>query len=46
VIALFNVDGTMYDTDNTCLHEGGLLRDGVLEGEVVTCPWHMCEFNV
>ena len=45
-IALFNVNGTIYATDNTCLHQGGPLGEGVLEGEVVTCPWHMWEYNV
>jgi nitrite reductase (NADH) small subunit len=45
-IALFNVDGKVYAIDNTCLHRGGPLGDGTLEGEVVTCPWHMWEYNV
>jgi len=46
VIALFNVGGKIYALDNTCLHQGGPLGEGRLEGEVVTCPWHMWEFNV
>jgi len=45
-IALFNVGGQVYAVDNTCLHQGGPLGDGLLEGEVVTCPWHFWEFNV
>ncbi len=45
-IALFNVGGTVYATDNTCLHRGGPLGEGTLEGEVVTCPWHLWEYNV
>ncbi len=45
-IALFNVDGTVFATDNTCLHRGGPLGEGMLEGEVVTCPLHMWEYNV
>jgi nitrite reductase/ring-hydroxylating ferredoxin subunit len=45
-IALFNVGGKVYAMDNTCLHRGGPLGDGTLEGEVVTCPWHMWEYNV
>jgi nitrite reductase/ring-hydroxylating ferredoxin subunit len=36
VIALFNVDGKLYATDSTCLHHGGPLGQGPLEGEVVT----------
>ena len=45
-IALFNVEGTIYATDNTCLHRGGPLGEGELMGEVVTCPWHQWEYNV
>jgi 3-phenylpropionate/trans-cinnamate dioxygenase ferredoxin component len=46
LIALFNVDGKIYALDNTCLHQGGPLGEGMLEGDVVTCPWHMWEYNV
>ena len=45
-IALFNVDGQVFALDNACLHQGGPLGEGMLEGEVVTCPWHFWEFNV
>jgi nitrite reductase/ring-hydroxylating ferredoxin subunit len=45
-IALFNVAGTIYATDNTCLHQGGPLGEGELMGEVVICPWHQWEYNV
>jgi nitrite reductase (NADH) small subunit len=45
-VALFNVGGKIYALDNTCLHQGGPLGEGLLEGEVVTCPWHFWEFNV
>ena len=45
-IALYNVGGKIYATHNTCLHEGGPLGEGFLEGEIVGCPWHMWEYNV
>jgi len=45
-IALYNVAGKIYATDNTCLHHGGPLAEGTLEGEIITCPWHMWEYNV
>lgn len=45
-IAIFNVGGTIYALDNTCLHRGGPLGEGMLEGGVVTCPWHMWEYDV
>jgi len=45
-VAVFNVEGSYYAIDNTCLHRGGPLGEGELEGEVVTCPWHGWEYNV
>jgi len=45
-VALFNVNGEVYATDNTCLHQGGPLGEGMLEGDVITCPWHMWQYNV
>jgi NAD(P)H-dependent nitrite reductase small subunit len=46
LVALFNVDGAVYATDNSCPHSGGPLGKGTLAGEIVTCPWHMWSFNV
>ncbi len=45
-VALFNVGGTFYALDNTCVHRGGPLGEGELDGEVVACPWHNWEYNV
>ena len=45
-IALFNVDGTFHAIDNTCLHRGGPLAEGELDGTVVTCPWHGWQYDV
>lgn len=45
-LAIFNVDGTFYAIDNTCVHRGGPLGEGDLEGGVVTCPWHGWEYDV
>lgn len=45
-VALANVGGTFYAIDNTCLHRGGPLGQGQLEGPVVTCPWHGWQFDV
>lgn len=46
LVALFNVEGIVYATTNSCPHSGGPLGKGDLAGEVVTCPWHMWSFNV
>jgi len=46
VLALFNVGGTFYVLDNTCLHRGGPLGEGELEDTIVTCPWHGWRWDV
>jgi len=46
VVALFNVDGTFHALSNTCLHRGGPVGEGELDGEVVTCPWHGWQYDV
>ena len=46
VVALYNVGGEFYCTDNVCLHRGGPLGQGALEGDVVTCPWHGWQYKV
>lgn len=45
-IALANVEGKFYAISNACLHRGGPLGQGVMEGSVVTCPWHGWQFDV
>jgi len=45
-IALANVGGRLYAIHNTCLHRGGPLGEGQLEGSIVTCPWHGWQFDV
>ena len=45
-LAVFNVGGQFHVIDNTCLHRGGPLGEGMLEGSTVTCPWHGWEYDV
>jgi nitrite reductase (NADH) small subunit len=45
-LAVFNVNGTFYAIDNTCVHRGGPLGEGELEDDIVTCPWHAWQYNV
>ena len=45
-VAIFNVDGTFCAIDNTCLHRGGPLGEGELEGKTVICPWHGWRYDV
>lgn len=45
-VALFRLGDSFYATDNDCLHLGGPLAEGSLEGTLVTCPWHDWRFDV
>jgi nitrite reductase (NADH) small subunit len=39
-ICIANVNGTISAMDNVCLHRGGPLGQGVIEGNKLVCPWH------
>lgn len=45
-MAIANVGGTFYSINNTCLHRGGPLGQGELDGKIVTCPWHGWQYDV
>lgn len=45
-VAIFNVGGTYHAISNTCLHRGGPLGQGFVEGTTVTCPWHSWTYDV
>ena len=45
-IAIFNIKGEFYAIDNACLHRGGSLGDGFIDGSTVTCPLHGWQFDV
>jgi len=45
-VAVANVGGKVYAINNTCLHRGGPLGEGQLDGKIVTCPWHGWQFDV
>ncbi|HLT18208.1 MAG TPA: non-heme iron oxygenase ferredoxin subunit [Thermomicrobiales bacterium] len=45
-IALYNVDGEYFATDDTCTHEEASLTEGFLYGDIVECPLHGAAFNV
>jgi len=40
LICVANVDGQIHAMENTCLHRGGPLGQGVIEKGKVICPWH------
>jgi nitrite reductase (NADH) small subunit len=39
-ICVANENGTLTAMDNICLHRGGPLGQGMVEGGKVICPWH------
>lgn len=45
-VALFNVDGTIYAMEDSCLHKGASLGTGQIEGKVVTCRAHGWRYDV
>ena len=45
-VAVFNVEGAFYAVSNVCLHRGGPIGEGTLDGPVVTCPLHGWEYDV
>src|ERR1700745_2973371 len=46
VIAIYNVGGTFYATDNECTHGAASLADGILEDDIIECSLHFGAFNV
>jgi NAD(P)H-dependent nitrite reductase small subunit len=45
-IALFKIGDTFYAIDDTCIHQGGPLGDGICRDGVVTCPWHGWQYDI
>lgn len=45
-IALYNVSGTYYATEDVCTHDGGPLADGELKDNEIICPRHGARFDV
>ncbi len=45
-VVIANVDGKLVCFSNECTHSQGPLGEGILEGEVVECPFHAGQFNV
>jgi nitrite reductase/ring-hydroxylating ferredoxin subunit len=45
-IAVYNVDGEFYATDDTCTHEVSSLADGYVDGDVIECAFHFAKFCI
>ena len=45
-LAVFNVGGEFFITDDLCTHGPGSLSEGYLEDDVIECNFHNGQFNV
>ncbi len=45
-LAVFNVGGKFYVTDDGCTHGPGSLSEGYIEDDVVECNFHNGQFNI
>ena len=45
-LAVFNLNGQFYVTDDLCTHGPGLLHEGYIDGDIVECNFHNGSFNI
>ncbi len=45
-IGVFHHNGEWYAVRNSCVHRGGPVATGTLEGDILTCPWHGFQFDI
>ena len=45
-VILIRQGGHFYALDDCCTHDGGPLRDGLVEGFEITCPRHGSTFDI
>jgi nitrite reductase/ring-hydroxylating ferredoxin subunit len=45
-LAVYNIDGTFYVTDDECTHAAASLADGMMDGDVIECCMHMGSFHI
>ena len=45
-LAVYNVDGEFFVTDDHCTHGPGSLSEGYLDGHVIECDFHNGAFDV
>ena len=46
VLAVYNIGGAFYVTDDECTHGAASLADGMLDGDVIECTMHFGAFHV
>ena len=45
-IAVYNLKGRFYATDNVCTHQQACLSDGFVIDDVIECPLHQGQFHI
>jgi nitrite reductase/ring-hydroxylating ferredoxin subunit len=45
-VAVFNLDGQFYVTDDACTHGPGSLSEGYIDGDVIECNFHNGQFDI
>ena len=45
-VAVYNLDGEFYATDDRCSHGDALLSSGMVEGGLIVCPLHFGSFDI
>ena len=45
-IAIYNLDGEYFATDDTCTHGAASMAEGDIDGSEVYCPFHMGAFDI
>ena len=45
-LAVYNIDGDFYTTDDHCTHGPGSLSEGFVDGDVIECNFHQGRFNI
>jgi nitrite reductase/ring-hydroxylating ferredoxin subunit len=45
-LAVFNVGGEFFVTDDACTHGPGSLSEGYIEDDIVECNFHNGQFNI
>ena len=45
-LAVYNLEGEFYVTDDHCTHGPGSLSEGFIDGDLVECNFHQGVFNI
>ena len=46
VVAVFNINGHFFVTDDACTHGPGSLSEGCIDEDVIECDFHNGAFNI